>query len=290
MSGEREAAEGADEGFDEGVEDTGLETGEDQGGEGEEEGEAKPSTDWEKRAHNHAGQAAREKSRRRAAEARAQELEGRLAQLERRFGGEATEDELLALIGSLPDNEDDPVGDIAAVKRALRIYRQREMSAGQQNQQQAAFEREVNKLRSSMTESEEDFATEHPDYYEAAKHYRQSRVDELREAGYSGRHLEQKLADDLFGVVRFAMESGQDPAERVYALAGRRGFRPGTKAANANLDKLASAANTGVRAVARQGGSVMTMGDVAKLDGAAREKAYAKLRARELARDKTHRG
>jgi hypothetical protein len=288
MAAEREAVE-ADEGLDSETEvDEGQEseeTGDEGAGESEDEGEGRKKTqDWEKRAHNHAGQAAREKSRRRAAEARAQELEARLEALERRSGGQTSEDELLALIGQLSDNEDDPVGDIAALKRALKLYRQREVASVASQQQTTAFEREVNKLRNAMTESEEDFASEHADYFDAAKFYRQSRVDELRDAGYSGRYLDQKLADDLFGVVRMALESGQDPAERVYSLATRRGFKAGAKAADKSLDKLASAAATGTRPVARQPGGTLSWGDVAKLEGAARDKAWAKLRDRERAR------
>jgi hypothetical protein len=259
--------------------------GEADGGEDDGEGEPKPKEDWEKRAHNHAGQAARERSKRRAAEARAQELETRLADIERRVGGPGRqEDELLALIGALSDNEDDPVGDIAALKRALKLYRAREVEGTQQTQQQQAIEREVTKLRSAMDESEQDFVLEHPDYYEAAKSYRQSRIDELKDAGYAGQYLDRKLADDLFGVVRMALESGQDPAERVYALAARRGFKPGMKAADRNLDKLKSASETGIRAPGKGVNGALSWGDVAKLEGAARDKAWAKLRERETAK------
>jgi hypothetical protein len=256
----------------------------DSGGDVEEKAaKAKEAAEAAKRTQ-HAGQVRREKAKRLAAEARSAELEQRIADIERRTGGRTNEDDLLALIGSLPDTEDDPVGDIAALKRALKMYRQREVEAHGQSQQQQAFEREVGKLRSAMNEAEEDFAIDKPDYFEAAAFYRKARVEELREAGYGGQHLDRKLADDLFGVVRMALESGQDPAERVYALAGRRGFKPGMKAADKALDKLGAAAATGARPVARQPGGSLSWGDVAKLDGPARDKAWAKLREREKTR------
>ena len=270
-----------DEGQDEGLDTEGED--QEQPEEGDDGEPQKPAEDWQKRAHNHAGQAARERSKRRAAEARAADLESRLEKLEK-SGGAPREDELLALIASLPDSEDDPVGDIAAVKRALKLYRDREVQSGQQSEQQQAIERQVNKLRGAMNESEEDFAIEHADYYEAATHYRNARIEELKEAGYSGKYLDQKLADDLFGVVRMALDSGQDPAERVYALSQKRGFRPGMKAANGKLDKLQSAAATGMRPVAQGANGTLSWGDVAKLDGPARDKAFAKLREREMNR------
>jgi hypothetical protein len=292
MSGEREG-DGEPLESDVGLDEQDAETSQDDAGAQQDDGgeddveekatKAREAAEQAKRTQ-HAGQVRREKAKRLAAEARSAELEQRIADIERRTGGRTNEDELLALIGQLPDTEDDPVGDIATLKRALKLYRDREVQAHGQTQQQAAIEREVNKLRGAMIESEEDFAAEHADYYDAAKYYRQARTDELREAGYGGVHLDRKLADDLFGVVRMALESGQDPAERVYTLAGRRGFKPGMRAADKALDKLGAAAATGTRPVARQAGGSLTWGDVAKLDGAARDKAWAKLREREKAR------
>jgi alkylated DNA nucleotide flippase Atl1 len=137
-----------------------------------------------------------------------------------------------------------------------------------------------------MRESEEDFAVDHPDYLDAATHYRTQREEELKDAGYTGAFLQRKLADDLFGVVRMALESGQDPAERVYALAQKRGFKVGQKAADGKLGKLAAASDAARSAGGgnRANGAVLSWGDVAKLDGAARDKAWAKLRERERGR------
>jgi hypothetical protein len=266
--------------------------GQDEGGEGEEtddEGEAaakarKPSDDWEKKAHNQAGRAARERSRRVAAEKRASDLEGRLEALEKGGGSREDRDDLLDLIASLPDTEDDPISDIAGVKRALKLFRQRQVDEGQQTAQQRQLERQFDNLRSAMLDAEADFGADQPDYPDAANFYKKARIEELTDAGYSGKNLDRKLADDLFGVVRMALEAGLDPAERVYALAKRRGFKSGGKAADAKLDATRRAAESGVRPQGRPGAGVLSWGDVAKLDGAARDKAWAKLREREMAR------
>jgi hypothetical protein len=240
---------------------------------------AKPE-DWEKRAHNHAGQAARERSKRQAAERRAQELEGRLERLEKQGGGSA-EDELLATIAGLREDDDDPMGDIARVKQALRIFRSRQVAETEETSRAGAVERQINGLKSAMADCEADFVIEHPDYMAAAKHYRDARVEELKDAGYAGHNLDRKLADDLFGVVRMSLEAGLDPAERVYALAQKRGFKVGQKQADQKLNALDRAGASGVRANGRTPAGVLSWGDVAKLDGAARDKAWAKLRERE---------
>lgn len=252
-------------------------------GEGEESEKPAPKpVDWEKRAHSYAGQAAQERSRRRAAERRSQEVETRLERLERQGGGE--DDELLATISQLRDDDEDPVGDIAAVKRALKLYRQREVMGAEQDRQMSHAQRQVQVLRDTMSDAEADFAAENPDYRDAALFYRQQRMEELQDAGYSGDALKGRLADDLFGLVRTAFSNGLDPAERVYALAKKRGFKAGGKAANAKLDALDRTGATGVRPQARGVAGVLSWGDVAKLDGAARDKAWAKLRDREKAR------
>jgi hypothetical protein len=252
-------------------------------GEGDEDGRPAPKpVDWEKRAHSHAGQAARERSRRQAAERRASELETRLEKLERQTGGDR--DELLAVIESLREDDDDPVGDIASVKRALKLYRQREVQEAEDHRAQSQANRQITALQEAMIDSETDFVIDHPDYREAAAFYRQARMEELADAGYSGDALARKLADDLFGLVRTAFSGGLDPAERVYNLAKKRGFRAGGKAADKKLDALSRTAESGVRPQARASAGVLSWGDVAKLDGAARDKAWAALRSREKAR------
>ena len=250
--------------------------------EDDEEGErpAPKPVDWEKRAHSHAGQAARERSKRQAAERRAQELETRLEKVEAQGG----DDELLTLIRQLRDDEEDPVGDIAAVKRALKLYGQREVTTAEQQRATNLANRQIQAVRESMADAEADFVVDHADYREAAAYYRAQRTEELQEAGYHGEALQARLGDDLFGLVRTAFNAGLDPAERVYNLAKKRGFKAGGKAADKKLDALDRTGATGVRPQARGVAGVLSWADVAKLDGPARDKAWQKLREREMAR------
>lgn len=256
-------------------------------GEAEDEEEDKPApkpVDWEKRAHSHAGQAARERSRRQAAERRSQELESRLERVERQTGAGVDEDELLAVIAQLREDDEDPVGDIASVKRALKMFRQREVQSVEEQRAYSRVERQIETLKNTMADAEADFTADHPDYRDAAHYYRTQRLEELQEAGYQGDDLKRRLADDLFGLVRTAFTSGLDPAERVYNLAKKRGFKAGKGAADKKLDALDRTAGTGVRPQARAAAGVLSWSDVSKLDGAARDKAWAALRKRETAK------
>lgn len=253
----------------------------------EEAGEAKRKPkDPEKEIHNLKGATARERSRRRAAETLNRELQERLERLER--SRETPErDELLEIIGSLSDDEEDPVGDIAAVKRALKAFRARQLETSEAETRQQANARQFEKLRTSMVESEADFSLDFPDYPDAATFYRKARTEELEDAGYAGKALQTKLAEDLFGVVRMAIEGGMDPAERVYNLAKRRGFKAGATSADKKLDVLKRAADAGRKpggGAAAGAANPLSWDDVAKLDGPARDKAWAKLRDRERGR------
>lgn len=277
--------EGGEDGFE--PEEAGGGASEDQEGEAEglgDEGEepAPKPVDWEKRSHSYAGQAARERSKRHAAERRAADLESRLERLERSSPEKG--DELLELIAAMRDDDEDPVGDIQGVKRALKLFRQREVGEVEEQRAQQQAVRQVEALRASMSDAEADFAIEHPDYLDAAKHYRQTRADELGAMGYRGEALNAQLAQELFGLVRTAFQNGDDPAERVYELAKRRGFKPGSKAAAKKLDAFDRAAQGGVRPQARPAAGVLTWDAVARMDGPQRDKAWDALRRREMAR------
>lgn len=176
------------------------------------------------------------------------------------------------------------MGDIAGVKRALKMFRDREVMGAEQQRAVANAERQVQTLKNTMADAEADFTADFPDYQEAATFYRKQRTEELQEAGYSGDALMARLADDLFGLVRTAFTNGLDPAERVYNLAKKRGFKAGAKQADKKLDAFDRTGATNVRP--RQGGqaNMLSWADVAKLDGAARDKAWAKLREREKSR------
>lgn len=261
-----------------------LEQPEGEGEDGEEgEKRAKP-VDWEKRAHDKEGIAARERSRRRAAERQVSELESRLQNLESKVSG-SERDELSELIASLRDDDDEPITDLSQIKRVLKTFMKRQAddaaAEGQQNQRV----RQTQVLLTTMDAYEKDFASETPDYYKAAEYVRESRRSELEDLGYVGQRLEAKLADELFGMTRDLIAAGQDPAERVYALAKKRGFKAGAAATDDKLKKLAAgAAASNGTAQARGKGSDngLTWDAVAKLKGAARDAAWAKLRAREL--------
>src|SRR3974390_2912382 len=121
--------------------------GGDEGG-GDGEGEEPNPGDWERQAHDKTGLAAKERSRRRAAERTLGELQGRLANLEARLesGGR---DELVDLITGLRGADNEPITDIQQIKRALKTFLARDQEDTRQQGQRAQHANRVNSISSN---------------------------------------------------------------------------------------------------------------------------------------------
>lgn len=247
----------------------------------EEEGEQEvKAVDWEKKFHDAKGQAAKERSGRRAEATARRALEERLEKLE--ASGKGGADPLETLVAQLREDSEDPINDIEGVKAIIRKFVADRQAEHDQTNTQAANQRQAQQLINTMGEYEADFAADHPDYQDAAKHYRAERQAELEEQGYTGPELQGQLARDLFGIVQRALASGRDPAEATYNLAVKRGFKAGEDSTTDKLAKIAGAAASGVRVGSgKVGGGALTWGAVAAMKGPDRDKAFAKLRDQE---------
>lgn len=251
-------------------------------GDGEEEGSEESETKrWEKQAHDKAGQAAKERSRRRAAERSLTELRGRFDALEQRIqqGGQ---DELVDLISGLRDDDNEPITDIQQIKRALKTFLARDRQEQQNQGARQQHIHRVNNISSNMSAFEQDYVADHPDYMQAADYLKASRQEELEDMGYSGNALMTKLANEFFGLAEDAMQSGRDPAEVVYNMAKRRGFKSGAKAADAKLQKLQRANGSAPSPGSGASGAGRSWASVARTRGAEFDKEFAALRKREL--------
>jgi hypothetical protein len=243
---------------------------------------AAKAVDWEKRAHDKEGLAAKERAKRREAERQLREVNERVARLEATAKPKTDDEDLLAVIAALRDDDEDPITDLAQVKKALKLFQQQQAREDEQTSAQSAEERAFVQLANSMAEAEADFADDHPDYKEAQEHFKAARRAEFEDMGYAGRELEAELAKDLIGLVRRAINGGRDPAEVVYNLAKKRGFQSGKAQADAKLKEIAAAAQAGRSAPGgRTGETRLTPDAVNKLKGAAYDSAWAKLREQE---------
>jgi hypothetical protein len=258
-----------------------TEVGEDQSAE---EGEDRPrGVDWEKQAKDKAGLAANERVKRRALERELTDLRAKVETLTARATG-ADRDELVELAATLRDDDDEPITDINHVKRIIKAFVAREQKATESQTQEQKRASYVNNLTRQMDSAERDFTAEHADYPEAAVWYAKEREAEFEALGYHGQALKQRMANELYGMTDRLLGEGRDPAEAVYALAKRRGWKSGMKHEDEELQKIqrAAAASAGSRGSSKPEAGRLTYDTVNKLSGAAFDAAYAKLRKQEL--------
>jgi hypothetical protein len=210
-----------------------------------------------------------------------QELERRLAALEKK-GSDGPPDPA-ALLAALRDDDEDPINDIASLKKlakALVGQTEAERVAEAQNTQRTQA---LSTISSTMKEYEDDFRELTPDYDKAARHFMDARMEELKDTGLDGQALAVAMQNDFAGIVTRSIQAGKDPAEIIYNMALRRGFKSG--AASAKLDTIqrgqaqAKTLNGGGAAT-----GLLSAGKVAELSGAAFDAAFEKLRASERRR------
>lgn len=280
-----------DDGFDAEMDEARQAQEQDDGGHEGEEQEEKPavSKDVEKLervAADKSRMAHAERRQRQAAEARAEAAERRLEALERGRGGQDDDIDL----SSIPDVDTDPIGNIEALRKIALKLTQREQETQRATQAQTAQQRQFAQINSRMQEYEADFSETNPDYNDAAAHFRTARMAELQEQGYEGDELTTALRSELVGLVARSLQSGKDPAEVVYKLAKNRGF--GTGSGKENLEtvdkpnKKLETIDRGQKASRSLSGMSGKTGDnelsaesVSRLEGAAFDQAFAKLRS-----------
>lgn len=125
---------------------------------------------------------------------------------------------------AMPDPNVDPIGALEWMKGHFEQQDAAQKTQKAKQDEQTAQQRQTQALAQRMNDYETDFKEDHADYSEAAEHLKTTRLDELREAGFTGDDLNRALANDMFGIVTRAMQAGKDPAEVVYNLAKKRGF------------------------------------------------------------------
>ena len=185
-----------------------------------EEAEDKPEEKAESRENARVRQLVEEKN----------ELKGRVEALEK------LQEEIVKLRESMKEPEkppepevefmDDPKEYVDQNRRALEErlahLEKQDLEANDLNKQEVSALR----LQMSISESEREFTSEHPDYLKALEHNRTSRLEELELMGVDGEQARQVVAQEEIFLARRKLETGESPAEAAYNLALKRGYKP----------------------------------------------------------------
>lgn len=186
-----------------------------------------------------------------------------------------------------PDMDQDPIAWMKYAKGELDAFKTERKQSDQSAKQQAEQQAGMAQIARRMDDYERDFREEHPDYNDAATHFRTVRTEELAESGVAPSEMAAALQRDLVEVVARAIRANKDPAEVVYKLAKNRGF--GVDASTKKLQTIERAANAGKslsQASGRTGDGELTFEFVAGLRGKDLREGYQKLRAQAKAAER----
>lgn len=224
----------------------------------------------------------------------ARELKENLARLQAQRDEQAQEkDAIEALVASLRDDDDDPIEDIATLKRTIKEFMSRQQAETAAERAQQQQQKALTSFHTSVAEGEAEFKADNPDYDDAVKHFRQSVREELEEQGLSGNELEKEFATTLINLARKAMDADRNPAEVVYSLAKKRGFKGGSAASKvedkiaatqADIDKAAEKIQT-LKQGQQAGRSLSSVGSSAGTGGQVTLASAAKKTGKELLAD-----
>lgn len=196
-----------------------------------------------------------------------------------------------AMLDGAPDENADPIGFMSHMRQKLAaIDAQHEADAraeAARNQQNGQIQHVVR----TMQEYENDFRADHPDYGPAVEHFRKTRADEIAAQGLTGQALDNAIGQDFLALAARCLNAGKDPAEVVYNLAKRSGYKPQGKVSSVDpqterLNQIAKGQQQ-ARSLSTGGApptGALTVEAVNKLDGAAFDAAFEKLRNQERRR------
>lgn len=143
----------------------------------------------------------------------------------RQAGNHAQANRMDDQLEDIPDPEQNPMAALNALAKMARNLnsQQREMTVAEKRQQEEA--EQIQSLQSFVTEAENDFRQDHPDYDDACKHLRQALKDEYEDQGLRGEKLQRAMYAELVRLADTARKNGADPAEVYWRVAVRRGYQ-----------------------------------------------------------------
>lgn len=124
----------------------------------------------------------------------------------------------------IPDPREDPQGAFLAMSKvAAALLEERRQGARQATEQQTQTQ-VLQQLTTQFRSAEQEYAKVQPDYYDAVKHLRESRIEELKIFGYQDQVAKQMFAREILQLVNAAMSTQDHPAHIIYEMSKRRGF------------------------------------------------------------------
>jgi hypothetical protein len=159
-----------------------------------------------------------ERERRKAAEARADEAQKVLDRIAELRAGKQAQG------GEQQQGQQEGEDEVAFLKRRLSELEQGQKQTANYLQGQQLDQAEHQQLVSVLSQSENAFRAEHPDYDAAIEHVVMARANELRLYGMNDPDIAQTIREEIADISRAAIAQKKDPAEVGYEIAKLRGY------------------------------------------------------------------
>lgn len=171
--------------------------------------------------------------------AKRKELQKQFQELNEKF---ARQDERLKMLSEgrkdpEPTFDDDPLG---YSKREIERVRESVDGLNKQYPNQLnelKGELEAMRLQRAIEKQEAVFEKNNPDYRDALNYYIKTRSEALEDAGFEKEDANLNIQQELQSVIARSMQSGKNPAEAVYKMSSKIGFKSQAKT-ESNIETL----------------------------------------------------
>ena len=194
-----------------------------------------------------------ERMRRKAAEAQMQELRRQNEEYNKwRAQNEQILAERLAALQPKPqiDPVENPVGFLANQQAETQKLIAQFQEEQRQQQEQQRHNAALQQFTHIVTTSEQQFAKEKPDYFEAVNYAKAFKAKEYMTFGYSEQEAKQLVDQDAIGIAQRALQLGENPANLAYQYALTAGYKP-----SVNAEQKLNMMEAGQKASKPSGGS-----------------------------------
>lgn len=130
----------------------------------------------------------------------------------------------------VPDADSDPVARLKYLDEKFAKLETETAEQARQRQQAEQAQAAQREFLGRYQAAAAEFQASKPDFMEAYNHLRTDRAAELQAMGFAGQQVQHILMQEEMGIAAQAFQQGRNPAEVMYALAGRRGYKAAAEA------------------------------------------------------------
>ena len=124
-----------------------------------------------------------------------------------------------------PSFEDDPLEALRYETQQLKQYAIQHQQTEQQKYQQQQYQQFEQDFQRRYEKSAHEYVKQQPDFPKAYQFYNKDFYETLLEAGYESDQAKELMRQDEMAIAAKAFQDGVNPADRIYKLAHRRGYK-----------------------------------------------------------------